>query len=229
MTVSSSFSPLPSKMTIAKAVALVTGAAQGIGHAIALRLAADGYDIALNDLPAQEAVLRVTAEEIASRRRHVHCVLADMVANAGIFLMKSFVENLDRIIGVNLRGTFLCYKYAGLQMIAQGRGGHIIGACSGSGKQGYTALSTYSSSKFGIRALTHTIYARILFTHIGISGLIFAKQYGLDIIRKAQEIRLYPGSWHPRKWQTTLSQLLAQLLTNTSTGGGLTIDDWRLL
>jgi hypothetical protein len=36
-------------------------------------------------------------------------------------------EDLDRIIGVNLRGTFLCYKYAGLQMIAQGRGGRIIG------------------------------------------------------------------------------------------------------
>ncbi|KAN0111621.1 Short-chain dehydrogenase/reductase [Russula decolorans] len=168
-------------MTMAKGVALVTGAAQGIGHAIALRLAADGYDIALNDLPAQEAVLRVTAEEVASRGRRVHCVLADvssekqvqtmvsdvvrvlggldvMVANAGIFLMKSFVEttaeDLDRIIGVNLRGTFLCYKYAGLQMIAQGRGGRIIGACSGSGKQGYAALPAYSSSKFGIRALT---------------------------------------------------------------------------
>ncbi|KAI0285432.1 NAD-binding protein [Russula aff. rugulosa BPL654] len=169
-------------MTIgAKGVALVTGAAQGIGHAIALRLAADGYDIALNDLPAQEAVLRVTAEEVASRGRRVHCVLADvsseiqvqtmvsdvvrvlggldvMVANAGIFLMKSFVEttaeDLDRILGVNLRGTFLCYKYAGLQMISQGRGGRIIGACSGSSKQGYASLSAYSSSKFGIRGLT---------------------------------------------------------------------------
>jgi NAD(P)-dependent dehydrogenase (short-subunit alcohol dehydrogenase family) len=128
------------------------------------------------------------------------CARSQMVANAGIFLMKSFVdslfyillvnyigltvpykataEDLDRIIGVNLRGTFLCYKYAGLQMISQGRGGRIIGkcrpfprllytthyvlthekfhtgACSGSGKQGYAALSAYSSSKFGIRGLT---------------------------------------------------------------------------
>jgi len=69
-----------------------------------------------------------------------------MVANAVVLLVKSFVESLfyillladpykatakdlDRIIGVNLRGTFLCYKYAGLQMISQGpsRGGRIIG------------------------------------------------------------------------------------------------------
>jgi NAD(P)-dependent dehydrogenase (short-subunit alcohol dehydrogenase family) len=74
-----------------------------------------------------------------------------MVANAGILLVKSFVESLfyillladriganvapdkataedlDRIIGVNVRGTFLCFKYAGLQMISQGRGGRIIG------------------------------------------------------------------------------------------------------
>lgn len=36
-------------------------------------------------------------------------------------------EDLDRILGVNVRGTFLCYKYAAIQMIAQGRGGRIIG------------------------------------------------------------------------------------------------------
>ena len=46
-----------------------------------------------------------------------------------MFLLPSLAtaEDLDRIISVNLRGTFLCYKYAGLQMMAQGRGGRIIG------------------------------------------------------------------------------------------------------
>lgn len=42
----------------------------------------------------------------------------------------------DEIFSVNAKGTFLCYKYAGRQMIAQGRGGRIIGACSVSGKRG---------------------------------------------------------------------------------------------
>ena len=49
-------------------------ACRGMGRAIALRLALDGYDIALNDIPAQETALRATAEEVASRGcRVVHC------------------------------------------------------------------------------------------------------------------------------------------------------------
>lgn len=46
------------------------------------------------------------------------------------------LQDLDRILAVNVRGVYLCYKYAAKRMIEQGKGGRIIGASSGAGKQG---------------------------------------------------------------------------------------------
>ena len=59
-------------------------------------------------------------------------------------------------MAVNARGTFLCYKYAAAQMIAQDRGGRIIGASSVAGKLGHPLASAYSASKFAVRGLTQT-------------------------------------------------------------------------
>jgi NAD(P)-dependent dehydrogenase (short-subunit alcohol dehydrogenase family) len=63
-----------------------------------------------------------------------------MVANAGIFVANPFIEctleDWDKSFNINGKGVFLCYKYAALKMIEQGRGGRIIGACSRSGKRG---------------------------------------------------------------------------------------------
>ena len=57
-------------------------------------------------------------------------------------------------MAVNVRGVFLCYKHAGAQMVAQGRGGRIIGASSVAGKMGSPTTSAYSASKFAVRGLT---------------------------------------------------------------------------
>ena len=57
-------------------------------------------------------------------------------------------------MAVNLRGTFLCYKEAAKVMIAQGKGGKLIGACSGVVFKHYPMMSHYSVSKWGIRGLT---------------------------------------------------------------------------
>ncbi|KAF7972838.1 hypothetical protein HWV62_16944 [Athelia sp. TMB] len=143
-------------------VALVTGSAQGIGRAISLRLAEDGFDVAVNDISKNQQVLEALAEEIKAKGRKSCVVCADvakeaevkemvakvvedlggldvMVANAGIcFMTGSIMEttekDLDSHLDVNLKGVFFCYKYAAIQMIAQGRGGRILGASSAAGQ-----------------------------------------------------------------------------------------------
>ncbi|KNZ80391.1 Diacetyl reductase [(S)-acetoin forming] [Termitomyces sp. J132] len=179
-----------------KGVALVTGAGRGIGRAIALRLADDGFDVAVNDISATD--LEALAEEIKSKQRKSSFYVADvsieeevpqkdprlddsaasqMVANAGIAVGKSFLETTeadwDKLLAVNVKGTFFCYKHAGAQMIAQGHGGRIIGASSIMGKQGKSAtvcdldtpprpaigtpiMAAYSATKFAIRSLTQS-------------------------------------------------------------------------
>jgi acetoin reductase-like protein len=161
-------------------VALVTGAARGIGRGIALRLADDGLDVAVNDISSSPDLDGLVREIEGKGRRSlavpgdislepevektIQKVVQDlgsldvMVANAGIASLENFldttVETFDRLMAVNARGTMLCYKHAGKQMIAQGRGGRIIGACSLAGKQGMVADSSYCASKFAVRGLT---------------------------------------------------------------------------
>ncbi|KAG2136958.1 uncharacterized protein EDB93DRAFT_1253817 [Suillus bovinus] len=168
-------------MSISKGIALITGSAQGIGRSVALRLARDGFDVALNDLPNKDAKLESVATEIKSLGRQVCIVPANvadnnqvkemvdgavtklggldvMVANAGVVafasLVSSTVESWDHTLSVNARGAYLCYKYAAMQMIEQGRGGRIIGASSIAGKMGFPYNSSYTASKFAIRGLT---------------------------------------------------------------------------
>jgi len=167
----------------ARGVAIVTGAAQGIGKGIALRLADDGFDVAINDLPRSKAKLELLSQEITAKGRKVFIVLGDvsveadvealvstaveklgqlnvMVANAGICTPKSVLDtsaaDWDHIFSINARGVFLCYKYAALQMIRQGNGGRIIGASSVAGQQGTELLGAYGATKFAVRGLTQT-------------------------------------------------------------------------
>ncbi|TFK66480.1 NAD(P)-binding protein [Pluteus cervinus] len=173
---------------LSKGVALVTGAAQGIGKGVALRLADDGFDVAINDISDKAEALALVQEEIKTRasakgrKISTLIVLADvskedqveqmvgdvvkelggldvMVANAGVCLWKPILETTeevwDRLFSINAKGVFFCYKHAAKQMIKQGRGGRIIGACAASGKQGFPNLATYSATKFAVRGLTH--------------------------------------------------------------------------
>ncbi|OJT07059.1 Diacetyl reductase [(S)-acetoin forming] [Trametes pubescens] len=147
-----------------KRVAIITGAAEGIGRAIALRLAKDGFDLGLFDLPRAKERLEAVAEEVrtAHGARVVH-VYGDvskeddvrtlvetvvqelgsvyaMIANAGIcinqVLHETTSEDADKLLDINVKGTFYSFKYAAIQMIKQGTGGRLVGAASIAGKRG---------------------------------------------------------------------------------------------
>ncbi|KAJ7355946.1 hypothetical protein DFH08DRAFT_738115 [Mycena albidolilacea] len=165
-------------------VALVTGAAQGIGRAIALRLANDGLDVAVNDLHGKNDSLNAVVEEIRSLGRRAFAVTSNvskedevkamveaavstlgrldvMVANAGIAgsagsVMDADVEKWEQLWEINIRGVLLCYKYAARQMVKQGAGGRIIAASSICGLRGYANAGGYCISKAAVRSLTQT-------------------------------------------------------------------------
>lgn len=67
-----------------KGVALVTGAARGLGRAISLRLAADGFDVAINDLPSAQELLETLKSEIVDRGRKSAIVTADVSVDAEV-------------------------------------------------------------------------------------------------------------------------------------------------
>ncbi|MGD9734584.1 MAG: 3-oxoacyl-ACP reductase FabG [Solirubrobacterales bacterium] len=159
-------------------VAIVTGAAQGIGLAIARRLAEEGAAVvvadldqerardAALDLPGQGMALGVgcdvtdpdQVEALVSRASGELGELDILVNNAGITrdatMRKMPVEDFDAVIGVHLRGTWLGTKAASLAMREHGRGGSIVNVSSISGKVGNAGQTNYSAAKAGIVGMT---------------------------------------------------------------------------
>jgi meso-butanediol dehydrogenase / (S,S)-butanediol dehydrogenase / diacetyl reductase len=162
-------------------VAIVTGGARGIGRGIALRLVADGLDVAVADLPAMREEADAVADEVRAAGRRAAAIDVDvsdaeqvdemirrtvdelgrldvMVANAGVAavapLLEVSADDFDWLMSINLRGVFLCYTAAARTMIEQGDGGKIIGAASIAAHKGFCLLGHYSASKFAVRGLT---------------------------------------------------------------------------
>lgn len=161
-------------------VAMVTGAARGIGAAIALRLAQDGCDVALLDLDAAACAgaadaVRATGQRAlavaadVSDEAAVARALADVVAglgaptvlvnNAGFLrertLAKTTVAEWDTIVDVNLRGAFLLSRAIAPHQRAAGHG-RIVNLSS-TGALGEVGLSAYSAAKAGVQGLTRTL------------------------------------------------------------------------
>jgi NAD(P)-dependent dehydrogenase (short-subunit alcohol dehydrogenase family) len=159
---------------------LVTGAASGIGRACALRFAAEGASVIVSDLESsreggQETVRLIEdAGGVAeffpcdvSQSGDNRALVAHVVErygkldfahnNAGIGVHELFHEtsdeDFDRVIAVNLRGTFLGMKHQIAQMLSTG-GGAIVNTSSNAGLMAVIGLSAYTASKHGILGLT---------------------------------------------------------------------------
>lgn len=162
-------------------VAVVTGAARGIGRAIAERLATDGLNVAVVDLEDQSENLRTLAAELRDKGRDavaLECDVSDaaqverltesvveslgsldvFVANAGIAqvepLLDTEQEDFEKVLSVNLTGVFNSYRAAARTMVDRGTGGKIIGAASIVAYRPFEMLGAYSVSKWGVRGLT---------------------------------------------------------------------------
>ena len=162
-------------------VALVTGAARGIGQAIALKLAADGADLALCDLKAEW--LEETAAKVKELGRRAECYSVDvsnaegvdatvkqvekdcgkidiLVNNAGItkdgLIMRMSEADWDAVLNVNLKGVFLFTKAAMRGMMKQ-RSGSIVNIASIIGLIGNPGQANYAASKGAVIAFTKTV------------------------------------------------------------------------
>ena len=160
--------------TLEGKTALVTGAARGIGQAIAVGLAEAGADLVLCDL--QEDWLEETAQAVTGLGRSVTCRAVDvsdaatvdavvkaagridvLVNNAGItrdtLMLRMSEEDWDAVLSVNLKGTFLFTKAVARPMMKQ-RAGAIVNIASIIGLIGNAGQCNYAASKAGVIALT---------------------------------------------------------------------------
>ncbi len=168
-------------MKLAGKVALVTGAAQGIGKAIALLLAQNGADVVVSDINVEKAndtarevkalgrksvAMKVDVAKLDDVERMVEAILAQfgqidiLVNNAGIardkLILRMTEEDWDAVLNINLKGTFNCTK-AVVRHMSKQRSGKIVNIASVVGEMGNPGQGNYAASKAGVIGFTKTI------------------------------------------------------------------------
>jgi 3-oxoacyl-[acyl-carrier protein] reductase len=170
-------------MELEDRVAVVTGASRGMGRAISLKLSSLGSKIVVNHIAAEADNAKEVVQTIIDQGGEAIAIEADvrdsdsvkammekvvdtwskidiLVNNAGItkdsLLLRMHDDSWDDVLNINLRGAFLCTKFALRSMIRQGKG-RIINMASIAGVIGNVGQANYAASKGGLIAFTKTV------------------------------------------------------------------------
>jgi NAD(P)-dependent dehydrogenase (short-subunit alcohol dehydrogenase family) len=197
--------------------ALVTGAAKGVGRGIALELAREGCDVAVNDF-SDSTGADATVAEIRGLGRQSFAILADvgvasdvdrmfqtvleqflrldiLVNNAGIQTWQSLLDleerDWDRVIATNLKGCFLCTQRAARHMKAAG-GGRIVNIGSGSNKVAFPKLVDYTASRGGVEMFTKVSAVELGPYQIAVNCVAPG---AIETERTKTEVQDFAGTW----------------------------------
>ncbi len=175
-------------------VALVTGAARGIGLAVAKRFLTEGWRVALLDIEGELLDRALAAMANPDHTLAVHCDVSDadavaaameavnqrfgrldaLVNNAGIAVFAPLLETSDqdwnRVLAVNLTGPFLCTK-AAAPLLRDSGGGAIVNITSVSAVRASTLRSAYGTSKAGLAHLTKQLAVELASLGIRVNGV----------------------------------------------------------
>ena len=197
--------------------AIVTGASRGIGREIALLLAARGAFVIVNYCGSRDCAENVvrTIQENGGNAAAYQCDVADykaaeamikeltaeykhidiLVNNAGItkdnLIMKMSEEDFDKVIEINLKGTFNTIRHLTRQMLKQ-KSGKIINISSVSGVLGNAGQANYAASKAGVIGLTKTMARELASRRINVNAIApgYIETDMTDVLSEKQKVEM---------------------------------------